>query len=221
MVNNGAWRTGQTYSHAERIRQLVAEIELADSVGLDVSGIGEHHRADFALSAPDIVLAACLSIPRNSVWPVQLHSVQHGPDSFVPTVCHYRCFVLWMIGDYGWKFLFHLIFPSVWLLTWKTSTLFLMKLDLLQLVNEKAKLDWQDRLTQTIAGKGLSSSSLGQIALWIATGCMLNQQWRLLRLVYRLYMLLLVVINVILKSWFRFIVRLEVKRAVLTKTWMW
>ncbi|NOM13069.1 hypothetical protein G9Q02_28070, partial [Klebsiella pneumoniae] len=35
--------TGQTYSHAERIRELVAEIELADKVGLDVYGIGEHH----------------------------------------------------------------------------------------------------------------------------------------------------------------------------------
>ena len=40
--------TGQTYSHAERIRQLVTEIELADKVGLDVYGIGEHHREDFA-----------------------------------------------------------------------------------------------------------------------------------------------------------------------------
>ena len=35
--------TGQIYTHDERIRQLVAEIELADKVGLDVYGIGEHH----------------------------------------------------------------------------------------------------------------------------------------------------------------------------------
>lgn len=50
--------TNQSYSHPERIRQLVAEIELADQVGLDVYGIGEHHREDFAVSAPEIVLAA-------------------------------------------------------------------------------------------------------------------------------------------------------------------
>ena len=50
--------TGQIYSHAESIRQLVAEIELADKLGLDVYGIGEHHRADFAVSAPEIVLEA-------------------------------------------------------------------------------------------------------------------------------------------------------------------
>lgn len=51
-------KTGETYSHDERIRQLVKEIELADAVGLDVYGIGEHHREDFAVSAPEIVLAA-------------------------------------------------------------------------------------------------------------------------------------------------------------------
>src|SRR5437763_17214275 len=41
-----------------RLRNLLEEIELADEVGLDVFGVGEHHRADFAVSAPAIVLAA-------------------------------------------------------------------------------------------------------------------------------------------------------------------
>src|SRR5438067_6543217 len=43
---------------AQRLRNLVEEIELADQVGLDVFGVGEHHRPDFAVSAPAIVLAA-------------------------------------------------------------------------------------------------------------------------------------------------------------------
>ena len=42
----------------ERLRQLLEEIELADRVGLDVFGVGEHHRPDFAVSAPAVVLAA-------------------------------------------------------------------------------------------------------------------------------------------------------------------
>src|SRR3954463_10652723 len=42
----------------ERLRDLVEEIELADQVGLDVFGVGEHHRPDFVVSAPAIVLAA-------------------------------------------------------------------------------------------------------------------------------------------------------------------
>ena len=41
-----------------RLRNLMEEIELADQVGLDVFGVGEHHRADYAVSAPAVVLAA-------------------------------------------------------------------------------------------------------------------------------------------------------------------
>jgi probable LLM family oxidoreductase len=40
------------------IRNVVAEAVLADQIGLDVFGIGEHHREDFAVSVPDVVLAA-------------------------------------------------------------------------------------------------------------------------------------------------------------------
>ena len=43
---------------AERLRHLIEEIELADQVGLDVFGVGEHHRPDFVVSAPAVVLAA-------------------------------------------------------------------------------------------------------------------------------------------------------------------
>ncbi len=50
--------TGQTITAARRLRDLIEEIELADQVGLDVYGVGEHHRPDFAVSAPAVVLAA-------------------------------------------------------------------------------------------------------------------------------------------------------------------
>jgi probable LLM family oxidoreductase len=50
--------TGRTVGAAQRLRDLVEEIELADEVGLDVFGVGEHHRPDFAVSAPAVVLAA-------------------------------------------------------------------------------------------------------------------------------------------------------------------
>jgi probable LLM family oxidoreductase len=45
-------------SPADRLRDLVEEIELADQVGLDVFGVGEHHRRDFAVSSPAVVLGA-------------------------------------------------------------------------------------------------------------------------------------------------------------------
>jgi probable LLM family oxidoreductase len=51
-------RTGRTVSPEERLRDLLEEIELADQVGLDVFGVGEHHRPDYAVSSPAVVLAA-------------------------------------------------------------------------------------------------------------------------------------------------------------------
>jgi probable LLM family oxidoreductase len=49
---------GRARSHAQVIRDVVAQGVLADEVGVDFLGVGEHHRDDFAVSAPDVVLAA-------------------------------------------------------------------------------------------------------------------------------------------------------------------
>ncbi|MGG4493229.1 LLM class flavin-dependent oxidoreductase [Brevibacillus reuszeri] len=54
-------QTGEVISHAQRLREVVEEIVLADQVGLDVFGVGEHHRKDYAASSPAIVLAAAAS----------------------------------------------------------------------------------------------------------------------------------------------------------------
>src|SRR5438093_12611700 len=50
--------TGRTISAYERTKRIIEEIELADKVGLDVYGVGEHHRSEFVVSAPAVVLAA-------------------------------------------------------------------------------------------------------------------------------------------------------------------
>ncbi|HEY3287840.1 MAG TPA: LLM class flavin-dependent oxidoreductase [Gemmatimonadaceae bacterium] len=50
--------TGQRASTAQRLQDLIEEIEIADQVGLDVYGVGEHHRPDYAVSTPAVVLAA-------------------------------------------------------------------------------------------------------------------------------------------------------------------
>ena len=49
---------GQPLSQAQVIRNVIAEAELADSLGVDFIGLGEHHRRDFAISAPEVLLAA-------------------------------------------------------------------------------------------------------------------------------------------------------------------
>jgi probable LLM family oxidoreductase len=51
-------QSGAALSPEVRLRNLIEEIELADQVGLDVFGVGEHHRPDYSVSAPAVVLAA-------------------------------------------------------------------------------------------------------------------------------------------------------------------
>src|SRR5690606_15880894 len=55
-VTRGA--DGTLHSHAHVIRDVIAEAELADRLGVTFFGVGEHHRPDFAISAPEVVLAA-------------------------------------------------------------------------------------------------------------------------------------------------------------------
>src|SRR5215216_7369665 len=49
---------GRLVSQARALRDVVEEAVLAESVGVDCFGVGEHHRPDFAISAPEVILAA-------------------------------------------------------------------------------------------------------------------------------------------------------------------
>jgi probable LLM family oxidoreductase len=62
-VTRGA--DGQMLPHAQVIRDVIDEAVLADSLGIDFIGLGEHHRADFAIAAPEVVLAAIAARTRN------------------------------------------------------------------------------------------------------------------------------------------------------------
>ena len=57
--------SGEKIDAQQRLKNLVEEIELADQAGLDVFGLGEHHRPDYAVSAPAIVLAAAAARTKN------------------------------------------------------------------------------------------------------------------------------------------------------------
>jgi probable LLM family oxidoreductase len=56
---------GKLLSHAAAIRQVIDEAVLADKLGVDAIALGEHHREDFAISSPEMVLAAIASKTKN------------------------------------------------------------------------------------------------------------------------------------------------------------
>src|SRR6185437_11898151 len=56
---------GRGMNAHQRLKDLMEEIQLADQLGLDVFGIGEHHRPDYAVSSPAIILAAAAMVTKN------------------------------------------------------------------------------------------------------------------------------------------------------------
>lgn len=56
---------GEPLPAGDRLRELIEEMKLMDEVGIDFFGIGEHHRPDYAVSVPEIILAAAAPVTRN------------------------------------------------------------------------------------------------------------------------------------------------------------
>ena len=56
---------GEAQPAEERLQQLIEQVKLMDEVGLDFFGIGEHHREEYAVSTPEIILAAAATVTKN------------------------------------------------------------------------------------------------------------------------------------------------------------
>lgn len=57
--------TGTTISAEERVKEIIEMAKLADEAGLDLFGVGEHHRLDYAVSSPAVILAAIAMVTKN------------------------------------------------------------------------------------------------------------------------------------------------------------
>lgn len=62
---NYDFETGKYQSSAERLQEIISEAKLADELGMDIFAMGEHHREDYAVPAPEIVLAALSTVTKN------------------------------------------------------------------------------------------------------------------------------------------------------------
>ena len=82
---------GMELSQAQVLRNLLGQAILADELGVDFIGVGEHHRADFAVSAPEVLLAAIAARTKR----IRLGSAvtvlsSDDPDPRLPTFFHRR-----------------------------------------------------------------------------------------------------------------------------------
>ena len=164
--------TGKIVSHAERLNQLVEEIATADRVGLDVFSIGEHHRKDYAVSAPDIVLAAGAAVSKN----IRLSSGVTVLSSDDPVRVFERFSTLDGISNGRAEIMagrgsFIESFPLFGYDLNDYNELFNEKLDLLMTLQKGGKINWQGKHRAGLQDADIFPESVQkEIPIWIASG---------------------------------------------------
>src|ERR1700726_1676315 len=164
--------TGKTTKPADRLHQLLDEIELADKVGLDLFGIGEHHRAEFLDSAPADLLAA----PATRTKKIRLTSAVTVLSAADPVrvfqefatldlLSHGRAEIVAGRGS------FIEAFPLFGLELKDYDSLFTEKLDLLLKLREQTEIEWSGRHRPPLTGQGVYPRPLQHpLPVWLGVG---------------------------------------------------
>ncbi len=156
----------------QRLQEILEEIKLADEVGLDVFGIGEHHRPDFSVSSPEIILAAAASITKNikltssvtvlsSTDPVRVFQ----NFSTVDLISNGRAEIAVGRGSFIESF------PLFGYNLNDYSGLFTEKLELLMAINENDVITWKGKYRSPLnAQQVLPRPVDNHLDIWVAVG---------------------------------------------------
>jgi probable LLM family oxidoreductase len=163
---------GEAVSPPRRLADLLEEIELADRLGLDVFGVGEHHRPDFAVSAPAVVLGAA-AVRTSRIRLSSAVSVISSDDpvrvfeefSTVDLLSGGRAEIMAGRGSFVESF------PLFGYDLQDYDALFAEKLDLLLRLREHEHVTWSGRFRAPLTGQGVYPRPVQDpIPVWIAVG---------------------------------------------------
>ncbi|GAB3238375.1 LLM class flavin-dependent oxidoreductase [Kineosporia babensis] len=157
--------------HGLRLRQVLAEIELAEQVGLDIYGVGEHHRADFAASAPTVLLAAAAARTQK----IKLTSAVTVLSSADPVRVWQEFTTLDLISEGRAELMagrgsFIESFPLFGYDLSDYDDLFAEKLDLLVELTQEEKVTWQGRFRPELHEQGVYPRPERKLPIWVAVG---------------------------------------------------
>jgi alkanesulfonate monooxygenase SsuD/methylene tetrahydromethanopterin reductase-like flavin-dependent oxidoreductase (luciferase family) len=150
----------------QRLRNLLEEIELADQLGLDVFGVGEHHRPDFAVSSPAVVLAAAAERTQE----IRLTSAVSVLSSDDPVRVFQDFATLDLLSDGRAEIMagrgsFIESFALFGYDLDDYDELFAEKLELLLALRESERITWSGgRHRASIDGRGLPAAAAGSVA---------------------------------------------------------
>ena len=158
--------------HGERLRQIIEEVEVAEAAGLDVYGLGEHHRPDFASSAPAVTLAAAAGrTSRIRLFPAV--SILSTDD---PVRVYQQYATLDLVSSGRAELLvgrgsFIESFPLFGFNLEDYDDLFSEKLDLLlQIRDSDGPVDWSGRFRPPIQGQAIYPGTERQLPIRVAVG---------------------------------------------------
>ncbi|GAB2606070.1 LLM class flavin-dependent oxidoreductase [Kocuria himachalensis] len=163
---------GRMLSGAQVIRNIVAEAVLADQVGLDFFGIGEHHREDFAVSSPETVLAGIATVTER----IRLGSAVTVLSSDDPVRVYQRFATVDALSSGRADVIlgrgsFTESFPLFGYPLDEYEALFEEKLQLFDRLRAEGRIEWQGRLRAPIQGLEVyPKTEAGALRTWIAVG---------------------------------------------------
>jgi len=164
--------TGAAIAPADRLRNLLEEIDLADQVGLDVFGIGEHHRSEFLDSAPTIILAAAAGRTKN----IRLSSAVTVLSAADPVRVFQEFATLDLISQGRAEIVagrgsFTEAYPLFGLKLQDYDDLFIEKLDLLLKIRDDATVKWSGKHRPALNGQGIYPRPFQeQMPIWLGVG---------------------------------------------------
>jgi probable LLM family oxidoreductase len=164
--------TGRAISPHERLRNLMEEMELADQLGLDVFAVGEHHRPDYAVSSPAVVLAAAAERTKN----IKLSSGVTVLSSDDPVRVFQSFATVDLLSGGRAEIMagrgsFIESFPLFGYNLNDYDTLFSEKLEMLVRLNESEKATWKGTHTQSINNLGIYPRPFhDKLPIWVAVG---------------------------------------------------
>ena len=164
--------SSRAVSEADRLRNLIEEIEHADQVGLDVFGIGEHHRKDFLDSAPVVILAAAAARTQR----IRLTSAVAVLSAIDPVRLFQSFATLDLVSQGRAEMVvgrgsFIDAFPLFGLPLEDYDSLFAENLDLLLKIRENEHVHWSGKHRAALTGQGVYPRPVqNPLPIWLGVG---------------------------------------------------
>ena len=163
---------GKPLSAGERLRELIEEIKLMDEVGIEFFGIGEHHRPDYAVSVPEVVLAAAATVTKK----IKLGSAVTVLSSSDPVRIYQSFATLDQLSNGRAELMagrgsFIESFPLYGYDLNNYNELFDEKLDLLLKINRQERISWKGKFRAPLDDQIVLPRAVNNhLNIWVAVG---------------------------------------------------